>query len=479
VADPVLPPIDYTSRDWISLRTDLINAARARMPEWTSDSPNDFGVVLVELFAYVGDVMSFYADRVANESYLDTAVLRSSVLAHARLLDYRPTGMTAAFLTVQFTTTGAAFIPAGTRVQTVADPGATPIVFETVADLTITAAGTAQVTAMEGQTVLSEVVGISTGADDQDYGLFQSPVIDGSPWVFVDEGNGALQWAFYDHLIDAGPADTAYTAYTDDGGITHVVFGDNVNGRVPVNGAMITVTYRVGAGAAGNVGIGAVTQLAAPVIYNGVVQPITGITNNAAGIGGADPESLDSIRANAPKSLSTINRAVTVNDYEALALRAGQVGKASASAVISTNVSLYLAPASAAGTLAPNVKQAVLAYLDGRKMIGTTVTIYDPVYLPINITVDVAVLPTYKRETVRQAVENAVRAVLAYDSVDFGSRVGLSKVYRAINSTEGVDYGTVSLLSTGTTGLADVTAAANQIPVPGIITVTSSTGGIV
>jgi hypothetical protein len=478
MAEPT-PPVDYSSRDWLALRSDLIAAARTRMPEWTSDSPNDFGVMLIELFSYVGDMLSFYADRVANEAYLSTAVLRNSVLAIARMLDYRPTGLGAAMLTLQFSATGPAFVPAGTSVQTVAAPGEMPIVFETTADLTIAAAGTGVVSAIQGVTYDDETVGISDGALDQAYALFRSPLIDGSTVVQVDEGAGVLQWTFFDHLIDAGPNDAAYTVTTDDGGIAWILFGDNVNGRVPANGATITATYRVGAGAAGNVGIGAVIQLSSPVIQSGIVQPISGVSNTTVGSGGADPETLDSIRANAPKSLSTINRAVTTDDYEALSLRVSGVGKASASAAVSTAVNLYLAPTNAPGaTCSAAVKTAVMAYLNARKMIGTGITLLDPQYLSINVTAAINVLPAYRQEAVRQAVITAIKTVLAYDVVDFGTRVSLSKIYRAINSTEGVDYGTITVLSTTPTGLADVLATAAQIPQAGTINITA-TGGVI
>ena len=44
---------------------------RYRLPEWTDRSPADLGVLLVDLFAYVGDVVCYYQDRIASESFLD------------------------------------------------------------------------------------------------------------------------------------------------------------------------------------------------------------------------------------------------------------------------------------------------------------------------------------------------------------------------------------------------------------------------
>ena len=480
-----LPPIDYSSRDWQSLRADLIAAKRQRMPEWTSESPNDFGIVLIELFAYMGDMLSFYADRVANEAFLDTAVLRSSVYSHARMLDYRPTGLGSARATLQFTTPGTAgdvTIPAGTQVQTIPDPGMAPIIFETNEELVIGSGHVDTVEATQGQTITNEIIGASTGALYQRYALFRSPVVDGTVQVTVVETDSALQWAYFDHLIDAGPNDPAFTTTVDEGGITWVEFGDDVNGRVPVSGAALQATYRVADGSAGNVGAGTLTQLTTPVVVSGVTQQVESVTNTTPGVGGSDPESIESIRKNAPRSLTAITRAVTVEDFAALSRRVTGVGKAKATATSPTAVTVRIAPVNAPGSNASAaVKAAVANYLEPRKMIGTTVTIADPVYVEVDVTADIVVMPTYRRDAVRQAVINNLTLVFDYNAVDFGGRVTMSRVYRAINETEGVDYGTVSMLDNapGVPGTAaDVPMNADEIPVVGTVTV-NATGGIV
>ena len=72
--------IDYTGRDYYSLREDLIARIQDRIPEWTASDPADFGVALVEAFSYMGDMISFYIDRTANESFIQTATQRDSIL---------------------------------------------------------------------------------------------------------------------------------------------------------------------------------------------------------------------------------------------------------------------------------------------------------------------------------------------------------------------------------------------------------------
>src|SRR5262249_50738297 len=82
------PTIDYTKKDFQSLRQAMLDLARYRLPERTDRSPGDLGMVLVDLFAYMGDVILYYQDRIANESFLSTAVERRSVLNALRLIGY-------------------------------------------------------------------------------------------------------------------------------------------------------------------------------------------------------------------------------------------------------------------------------------------------------------------------------------------------------------------------------------------------------
>src|SRR5262245_66017259 len=101
---PIVPTIDYTNKDFASLRQAMLELARYRLPEWTDQSPSDLGMLLVDLFAYMGDVVLYYQDRIANESFLDTAVERRSVLDALRLVGYElaPPSAAATALTLFF-----------------------------------------------------------------------------------------------------------------------------------------------------------------------------------------------------------------------------------------------------------------------------------------------------------------------------------------------------------------------------------------
>lgn len=82
------PEINYLAKDYASFRQLILDRLSLTMPDWKERHVPDIGIALVELFAYVGDYLSYYQDAVATESYLDTARERVSVRRHARLIDY-------------------------------------------------------------------------------------------------------------------------------------------------------------------------------------------------------------------------------------------------------------------------------------------------------------------------------------------------------------------------------------------------------
>ena len=131
------PTIDYFSRDFDGLRTDMIKLIPFFTPEWTDRNPNDLGIVLIELFAYAGDILHFYLDRRAQDLYLPTAFTRQSVVNLLKLIDYNVPGKQAATADEQFTITDSPYdeeitIPRATKLEAPAGTGGTPVDFDTL-----------------------------------------------------------------------------------------------------------------------------------------------------------------------------------------------------------------------------------------------------------------------------------------------------------------------------------------------------------
>ncbi|MDQ0840885.1 putative baseplate assembly protein [Streptomyces sp. V1I6] len=85
---PAAPVIDYTARDYDSIRQLILDRLALTTPDWVERNPADLGMTLVELLAHTGDRISYQQDAVATEAYLDTARRRVSVRRHVRLIDY-------------------------------------------------------------------------------------------------------------------------------------------------------------------------------------------------------------------------------------------------------------------------------------------------------------------------------------------------------------------------------------------------------
>lgn len=471
MADEPFFRIDYTSRDYTSIRQDLIDLIPALMPEWTSRSANDFGMTLLELWAYVADNLHYYADRVANEAYIETALEPDSVLQIARQMDYTPVGNVAATVNVLFsnTTASAVTVPAGTQLSS-SNPTAASLIFETNTSVTVPALGTASVLATEGRTVTEELVGTSTGQVDQTYPLFESPVLDGSLKLLLAE-SVVSDWRYVPNLVVARPGDPFYTTSRGADGRLSVIFGDNANGKIPEAGVDIRVTYRVGGGTVGNVAAGSITR-----IVSGSFPGIT-VANNEPAVGGANAESITSVRLNAPRSLRSLTRAVSLADYASLAVSVPGVGKANATSA-GNAVTVYVAPAGGGGLVSGSpttsftaLKNTVLAYLNERKLLTTTVSVGNPTYVGIDITVTVYALDSHRQERVQADVSAALKALLDFDNVYFEDKITATDVHRAVLGVPGVQYVEIPLLArSGGSGLGPALLTAAEIPVAGSIT---------
>ena len=96
-------PIDYTHREFDTIRRDLIGIAERFYPETFRDfSEGSFGAMMVDAVAYIGDQLSFYLDYGVNESFLDTAYQYDNILRHGRVMGYKYTGRPSTYGKVAF-----------------------------------------------------------------------------------------------------------------------------------------------------------------------------------------------------------------------------------------------------------------------------------------------------------------------------------------------------------------------------------------
>jgi hypothetical protein len=493
--------VDYTSKDYYVLRNELIARVQDRIPEWTASDPSDFGVALIEAFAYMGDLISYYIDRNANESLITTATQRDSVINIAQTYGYIPAGYRQAFTLLTFSNTSdeAVSIPAGTVISgdVVSGDVVNTIYFTTVSAITIDpqvgeTPGTEDVSALEGRyvTIVSdnantygELIGTSTGLPNMSFELGEVPSVDGTTELYVQDGDIYSKWTQVQHLLDNGPTDLVYQVNTDANNNVFITFGDGVSGVIPTIHSEIRANYMVGGGLIGNVPSNTLVDIVyVPGLTTNettALQSIITVTNADSAIGGSDPETTNQIRVSAPASLRAANRAVTLQDYADLSISVSGVGKANAYAEIWTSVTVYIAPSRSTvdSDLAPGLddlgdptleydrlKADVENYLSDKVLLGTTVTIQPPTYVDLIITLQYAKLDQYTTAEVELALKQALLTSFGYNGMDFQDTIYPQDIEFALNQVPGVKTVKVTVLHIeGDTGLKTVVGAEDEI----------------
>jgi hypothetical protein len=452
MANNFVPQVDYTSRDYEAIRQDLIALIPNFAPKWTNRDPSDFGMVMIELFSYIGDELNFYIDRSLNESFLSTASQKESVLQIAKILGYVPTSASPStvLLTFQNSTVSPITVPAATQVATsvVNNGQRTQVVFETNTSVTVPAKvgsvnGSATVNATQGETVTAEVIGVSDGGPNQIFELAESPAINGSISIAIS----GINYSQVSYLIDYQEFDPVFTAEADADDVTYVTFGDGISGRIPPNGAQIIATYRVGGGAQGNVSANTIKFILSNQVTGlTVVNQNVGQTSGAAA-GGSDPETIDSIRVNAPQSIRALSRAVSLSDYASLTVQVQGVAKAISVAEVYSSITIYLAPYGDSGlqsdgltasTVFNNLVEKVYSFFSDKTPPGTTLTFQPPKYVPAQLKIDCVILPQYVKSKVTAEINSVIEELFAFDNVAFNDRITLQDVLGIINSVPGV-----------------------------------------
>lgn len=477
--------INYMARDYESLLQAMRAQIPAKLPEWTDyESEADFGNVLLQLFAHMGDILSYYQDRVVNESFLGTAQNRRSVIHHLRLIGYQlataAPASTALTLTVPTAVTETITIRRGDAFATKSQKEKPSVRFEytsetpLVIDCTLLPVvggrkryglplvGTlpepgriyGTIPVEEGRLIAEELVGVSDGSPNQRFtltqprlilrSLGQGQTINRDIILFTRLGSGAdaviEPWSLQESLAFSREGQRDFAIEIDELDRATLLFGDGEFGAIPPANVEIYATYRVGGGIVGNVGGGAIgTLVDAPQLA------LLGakVINELPATGGADRESIEHAVGHAPRVFRSLKRAVTAQDYEALALDFKGVGKVRAEHTNWNTVTLFVAP-QGGGQVSDVLRANLLAYFEDKRPVSTTVEIADVDYVDILITAIVGVRPFYDVESVYVAVRGAVRALLAFDNVDFGRTIFLSKFYEAIEALNGVDFVTIT-----------------------------------
>jgi len=465
------PGFDFASRDYDNIRRDLLARAAITVPEWTDRDNSDFAMMMVDMWAYMGDIMHYYIDRAAAEAFLSTATQRESVLAIANLFDYTPRNRTAATATVYVSNSSSSSVSlaAGTSFSAITETGL--LEFYSTGTVTIGAsAGSVAVPVREGKQIASEQLTTgSSGQIGQRYSLSQVNALPSSVRVYVYEnGVTPIEWTRVDDINTVASGVNAFSVYVSASNETQVVFGNRLSGRVPPTGTQIVATYYTTSGSKGNVAANKITS------FKGSAPAGLFVSSSTSAIGGTDGETIDSLKVSVKSLLKAQTRAVTLQDYVDKARLIEGVNKAMAKFDADpTNgggsVTIYALPyiegySTGTGASTPvtitvdNVVGAmrtnIVNTLKDQSMLGVKVLAAATITtVPKAVSATVTIEDNYVSSSVKLQIEAAILNLFGLENIEFGQDLNPGMVYKAIHAIPGVLYSTVTITGSAPTAV--------------------------
>jgi hypothetical protein len=260
----------------------------------------------------------------------------------------------------------------------------------------------------------------------------------------------SVAWKEKASLYQQGASAQVFATLNQPGGNTDILFGDGVEGAtLPTGQNNIQASYRIGSGLSGNVGAGSITTL--------IDRPlgVSGVNNPSDATGGQDPQSVDDIRANAPLSVLTLGRAVSITDYQNFSQSFAGIAKAYAIWIPSgpgRGVFVTVAAAGGSALLSgnPTLGNLVSALHDyGNPLIPITAVSFLETFF--SFSADIKYDPEYDAATVKASVLAQLRQSYSFSARTFGQGVSVDEIEAFIQGVPGVIALNVTTFTLGPT----------------------------
>jgi hypothetical protein len=297
--------------------------------------------------------------------------------------------------------------------------------------------------ATHGQSV-TEIMGSgSASTPNQSFTLKQSPLtfvqapIPSGSQSTLEVQVSSVAWTEVPTLYEQSGTSQVFAALNQADGTTDVLFGDGVEGALlPTGQNNLQASYRIGLGSAGNVAADSLTTLMDRPLG------VSGVTNPEPANGGQDPDSIDDIRSNAPLTVLTLGRAVSITDYQNFAGTFAGIAKANAVWIPSgPGRGVFLTVAGVDGAVLPAGSQTLASLLGALRSYGNP-------EIPITVTSYVETLfqfsaalqydPSYDQTAVQTDVFQAVTQAFSFQARTFGQGVSVDEVAAIMQGVPGI-----------------------------------------
>lgn len=408
----------------------------------TDYSEGNILIIILSLFAAIAEVLHYYVDNMARETFLPTARRYDSVVKHGALVDYHARAAIAATVdvTLSRSITGNSIgakltIPQGTLFTD--SSGNSWLSARDVTWYSNVTTCKVPIVQHEKYTVsaLNNMI-IPTG-DRVIINLGTLP-----NGKYYEQGSMSLQiggetWVLVDTFAKSKPTDKHFMVSVDEALNPYIMFGDGTFGKKPSAGAKITnVVFYLTNGTQGNVKSNTITSV--PSVISSSITDAT-VSNAYDAGGGSNYENFTMLKEHIPLSVKTLGVAITKEDFESLAMLVDGVNKAKADYECGRKLTVYISPDGGAVASSELISR-VYNLLSQRAPMTTWLKVKSAGKVQIILEMEVTGKKSYKTAEIQTQILTALYNAYSPEQAQIGGDVRISDIYALIDNLSTVDY---------------------------------------
>ena len=408
----------------------------------TDYSEGNILIIILSLFAAIAEVLHYYVDNMARETFLSTARRYDSVVKHGALVDYHARAAIAATVDVILSRSitgnsiGAKLtIPQGTLFTDQSGNS-----WLSARDVTwYSNVTTCKVPIIQHEkyttSALNNMV-IPTGDRVQ---LNLGTLPNGK---YYEHGSMSLQiggesWVLVETFAKSKPTDKHFMVSVDESLNPYIMFGDGTFGKKPAAGAKITnVVFYLTNGSQGNVKSNTITSV--PSVISSSITDAT-VSNAYDAGGGSNYENFTMLKEHIPLSIKTLGVAITKEDFESLAMLVDGVNKAKADYECGRKLTVYISPDGGAVASSELISR-VYNLLSQRAPMTTWFKVKSAGKVQIILEMDVTGKKSYKTAEIQTQILTALYNAYSPEQAEIGGSVRVSDIYALIDNLSTIDY---------------------------------------
>lgn len=408
----------------------------------TDYSEGNILIIILSLFAAIAEVLHYYVDNMARETFLSTARRYDSVVKHGALVDYHARAAIAATVDVILSRSitgnsiGAKLtIPQGTLFTD--QSGNSWLSARDVTWYSNVTTCKVPIIQHEKYTIsaLNNMV-IPTGDRVQ---LNLGTLPNGK---YYEHGSMSLQiggesWVLVETFAKSKPTDKHFMVSVDESLNPYIMFGDGTFGKKPAAGAKITnVVFYLTNGSQGNVKSNTITSV--PSVISSSITDAT-VSNAYDAGGGSNYENFTMLKEHIPLSVKTLGVAITKEDFESLAMLVDGVNKAKADYECGRKLTVYISPDGGAVASSELISR-VYNLLSQRAPMTTWLKVKSAGKVQIILEMDVTGKKSYKTAEIQTQILTALYNAYSPEQAEIGGSVRVSDIYALIDNLSTIDY---------------------------------------